>query len=451
MPTPTDYSLNIPNPSQAFMQGMQNGMGIQENQLKMQQQQAALQQQQLQQKALADFRAKPNKTADDYADATLAMPGMREQFKQAWEMKNPAQKDEALSSLSQWSAAIKNGKPEIASSAMRARADALESGGQPNKDAITLRHQADMVDAHPEFANAVYLTPMLMSHPDGKRLVDNITAMGAEGRAAGLAPAALKKATAEARGAVATADTAEVTAANAPTSASLGNQKVAQDIRASQLSGKVSELNAQIAASNSETDRGRLTLERDKLTAEQAKLGIATANTAQDGMDALVQGLQTVKSIKEHPGLMSSWGLGGVGSTSGKISGIIPGTDRKDLEGLVDTLKSQQFLAGVKQLTGMGSLSNAEGEKIGSAVASLNMDQSPTAFRNAIGVIEKHMTKAQQKTTARGQLPTAGGAYVATVPGIGVVDEGHINQVLKANPGATREQVIQFMQSRGGK
>ena len=232
----------------------------------------------------------------------------------------------------------------------------------------------------------------------------------------------------------------------------LGNQKTAQEIAKSKADAKVAEFNAQIAAANSETQRGQLTLERDKYIQEQAKLNQTQGNAAQDGMDALTQGLQTIKSIKEHPGLTSNaaW-LGGVGSTTGKIAGLIPGTDRKDLEGLVDTLKSQQFLAGVKQLTGMGSLSNSEGEKIGAAVASLNLDQSPQAFKNALGVIEANMTKAQQKTVARGQLPTNGGAYVATVPGIGVVDEGHINAVLKATPGATRDQVIKYLQSVGGK
>ena len=51
---PNDYTLNVPDPSQAFMQGLQNGASIQDLQIKQQQQQVALSQQQTQQKALQE-------------------------------------------------------------------------------------------------------------------------------------------------------------------------------------------------------------------------------------------------------------------------------------------------------------------------------------------------------------------------------------------------------------
>ena len=124
------------------------------------------------------------------------------------------------------------------------------------------------------------------------------------------------------------------------------------------------------------------------------------------------------------------------------------GTDRKDLEGLVDTLKSQQFMTGIKQMQGLGALSNAEGEKIASAVASLNLDQSLPAFNNAVGVIEANMRKAQARLVATPTLPTAGGGFVLKSPTYGNVTEGDINRLLKEHPGSTREQVLQFLQAK---
>jgi hypothetical protein len=452
MPTPYDYSLNIPDPSQSFMQGFGNGMAIQEAPLKLQAQQQALQQQQQalaaqqqQQKAMAEFIAKPDKTADDYAQMTLMVPGMREQFKQSWETTNEAQQQAAIKHIGEVGSALTLGKPDVAVQLLTDRATALSNSGADPKEVKSAKDMAELIRTNPTMAEGLIQSKLVALGEQGGKVLANLKSMKT-------LPADVTKANAEASSAQSDATIKGVQAAAAPVTTELGNRKTAQEIAKSQADAKVAQFNAEIAAANSDTQRGQLTLERDKFIQEQAKLNQTQGEGAQDTLDSLTQGLQTIRSIKDHPGLTSNalW-LGGVGSMTGKVSGFIPGTDRKDLEGLVDTLKSQQFLAGVKQMQGMGQLSNAEGDKIGAAVASLNLDQSPQAFKNALGVIETNLTKAQQKVVGRGKLPTTGGAYVATVPGIGTVDEGHVNKILKANPGSTREQVIQYLQSVGGK
>lgn len=445
---PIDYMGAMPQ--QNFLQnvlgGLQAGSQIQQAQFQQEQRQLALDRAQAYNTDIST--AMQNPTPQAFTALALKYPEHREAFKQGWETLNQDQQQSELRDGAAIAASLHSGRPDLAAQQIQARIEASKNSGQPTKPYEDL---LQLVQKDPNQAYA-HTLGVLAGIPGGDKILSGLTTIGTEKRAEDQAPADLAKKNADAGAAESDAVVKKAAANNAQTAIDLENKRKAQEIAKSQADAKVAEFNAQIAAANSETERGRLTLERDKFIQEQAKLTQTQGNAAQDGMDALTQGLQTIKSIKEHPGLTSNaaW-LGGVGSTTGKIAGLIPGTDRKDLEGLVETLKSQQFLSGVKQLANMGSLSNAEGEKIGAAVASLNLDQSPQAFKNALGVIEKYMMQAQLKTVARGQLPTQGGAYVTTVPGIGVVDEGHINAVLKATPGATREQVIKYLQSVGGK
>jgi hypothetical protein len=68
---------------------------------------------------------------------------------------------------------------------------------------------------------------------------------------------------------------------------------------------------------------------------------------------------------------------------------------------------------------------------------------------NALGIIRSTLRKSQEKTIARGKAPTSGGTVVADPKKYGKIKDGDINRILEANPGATREQVIKFLQTQG--
>lgn len=437
---PIDYSINVQTPFQAALQGYAGGTAIRDDQLKQQQQQAALAMQQKQQQLLGNLATKPNPTADDYASVMTQIPALAENLQKAWSTRNTAQQQSHASDLLQWGAAIKSGKPEIAANQMLQRADSMDQGGTPTPESQALRTQAQIVKDHPEFSLG-QIQALLSANPNGKEAATALSSFGAEQRANEQAPAELATKQAEAR-------IKGVQAGAAPETTALANANVASQIEDRKAGQRIAELNVQIGQANSETQRGQLVLERDKLVQEQALKQQGVSQATQDQLDTYNQSLATVQAVKNHPGLQTVLKLGGPGSLSGKIAGLIPGTDRKDLEGIVDTLKSQQFLAGVKQLSGMGALSNAEGEKIGSAVASLNLDQSPGAFKNALGVIETNLQRAQNKVIGTGKLPQAGGGFVQNVPGIGAIKEGDINRLLTKFPGATRQQVMDYLNSQ---
>lgn len=195
---PINYNVAVANPLANALQGYQQGMGISQAQQAQaaQQRQAAAQEQQSQ--VINGLMNNPNASAEDYAKAQVLVPQLSEQLGKAWSTKNTAQQQAQISDLSQWSAAIQNGQPQIAIDAMKARADAMENTNNgPTPDSKALRSQADAIAAHPEFGNFM-IKSLLAAHPDGKKVIDNIVAQSKVAREEALAPAELRTANAKA-------------------------------------------------------------------------------------------------------------------------------------------------------------------------------------------------------------------------------------------------------------
>ena len=201
MPDPYDYTsafANLPAPGASFLQGIQNGAALTDLQTQQKQKQIALAQQQRQQQVIQSLASNPNASADDYAKAAILVPELTAQFKQAWDTKSAAQQQNQLNQMVQWSSAIQSGQPKIASDGMRAQADAIENTvGAPTPESKALRAKADQVDANPNAANFI-LKSMIAANPKGKAAIDGIVALGQEQRASDLAPAAVRKANADA-------------------------------------------------------------------------------------------------------------------------------------------------------------------------------------------------------------------------------------------------------------
>lgn len=100
--------------------------------------------------------------------------------------------------------------------------------------------------------------------------------------------------------------------------------------------------------------------------------------------DTLDQTLDTASRVLNSPGFDKYFG---VSMTKLPGVGTIPGTDAADTEALVNTLSSQGFLTSIQQMKGMGALSDAEGKKISSAIASLDSKQSDKSARAAVNTI----------------------------------------------------------------
>ncbi len=233
---PINYNLHVQSPFESALQGYQAGAAIRNDQTAQQQQQLAIQQQQQQAKVIQSLVSNPDASADDYANAALLVPGMKDNFKQAWETKSTQQQQNDLGHVSQVFAALKSGQPDIAFQLLSNRAQALRNSGN-DQDAQNADVMAKMVKEHPDFATSL-IGMKLASIPGGDKVITNA-------RTLAMTPADVRKAEAD-------ATTAEVTADNAPLSAQIQNRNLL-----SQISERAD----------------RLDLDRDKLTSDvQMKL-----------------------------------------------------------------------------------------------------------------------------------------------------------------------------------
>lgn len=129
---------------------------------------------------------------------------------------------------------------------------------------------------------------------------------------------------------------------------------------------------------------------------------IASAELTLKNIDELIGNKE--KGIPEHPGLSQA-----VGPISSKLPTISDTT--ADFESRLDQIKSGAFLQSVKQLQGMGALSNIEGEKATDAQTRMKTATSEEGFRKAAEEYRTVVQKGIQRITnkAGGDFSAQGG------------------------------------------
>ena len=402
---PQNYTLgNVIDPGLAFSQGLQSGeqrqMQQQQQAVQMQQQQAALQAQQRREQALQRVIQNPRAGAAGYAELMLLMPKESEAIKRSWETLNTEQSQARLSDLTQWTAAIEAGKPEFAVSAMLAQADAIDaSEGKQTPEGQALRAQAEIVKADPTTAARVLLKPLLFAHPDGGKVLDNISKQGTEQRAAELAPL-------KARQEAADATTKEVTAKYADRQALVDletkgwNVKAIQnDIEYKKQANRIAAMNAATSRANSDLQRQELALKLDEARGKLADKVREKVATAEAGATSIDNMLNTIERIKKNPSLNDV-----VGSIEGRLP-VVFSDEAADATALIETLGSQAFLAQIPNIKGMGALSNAEGEKLQAALQNLGRVQSEKQFRTSLDEAGRLLKKGRENLSKSTGVP----------------------------------------------
>lgn len=442
---PINYAgtfANTPSPANAMMAGIKDGIGLRQ----VEAERNAMEVKRAQEAAMrADLAAlSQNPTTDAIGKLSIKYPQLSEQFKRSFDMLEPKQKQVRIDHAAQVYAALHGDKPDIARDVLTKQAAALRNSGDEAgaKGAETM---AKMIEQDPDFAKTS-AGLILSSAMGADKFGTTFATLGDESRKTAMAPAELAKARADAKKAGADATVAEGTI---PAMI----QKPVEENLSAATKRRVDEFNAQINAADSETKRGNLVLERDKFILDQSMKGTEKGDAAQAQVDSAQHALNTITSLRNDPMMKDTTGnwMAGMGTVLGKMLGNIPGTENKDFRGQLESLKAQIFLPAVQQVKGMGALSNAEGEKLTAAVAALDADMSPKAFNNAMGVVERYMTKGLQAGLAKKPIPTQGGGHVANHPVFGPVREGDVNRLMKQFPGSTREQVMTYLNQTGGK
>lgn len=379
----------------------------------------------------------PEAGAREYGALQIKYPQMADSIKKTFESVDGEKQKNIVNEVTQVYSALQNGRPEYAVSLLREKADAARNAGDEGQ-----------AKKYEDMAQMGELDPMLLKDSTGMTLY----AIKGGDYLSGIAKAPYAGTEAEAGAIKSQAEAVKSTAeaAVAEDSAVLDVTGKAEDIKGKQLKRQIDVIDSQISASKSDIEREKLQIERDKVQQEADKISLerdklqgADAQMAQDTLDTASAGLDTVNELMKHPGLRSGTGRGG------DFAAWFNGSDAADFRAQLKTVDSQQFLTAIKQMKGMGALSDAEGSRLSSAVASLDTAQSSQQMLNALGTIRNTLRKAQEKTISRGKAPTTGGVVVADTKKYGKIKEGDINRVMEANPGSTREQVIKFLQTQG--
>lgn len=175
---------------------------------------------------------------------------------------------------------------------------------------------------------------------------------------------------------------------------------------------------------------------RKTMLADLGKESAKSVTGAPDAVSKLSNGIKTINEligspdgkVKEHPGFQHMFGWNRYLPAAPGGSWLDAG--RADAEALVEQLKSQAFLNSVKEMQGMGALSNAEGAKIEGAVARLSTKQSPKAFRDGLREVQLDLERGLRKAQTianNGRAPAAApsaepspdqGGWTEIAPGI---------------------------------
>lgn len=181
MVAPIDYSLpGVQSPATGFLQAAQVGANIAQVQTqreamlaKAQEAQQAQERQDMINRRLAEIRAKPNRTIDDYAEVAPYMNQgqlafLTQQFKSQSEVKQ--QND--LLFLGETLSALRANKPDTAIARLRTQADAEEAISPQRAKAY--RDGAAMAEADPAAAELI-IGPLLRALPGSDKILDALS------------------------------------------------------------------------------------------------------------------------------------------------------------------------------------------------------------------------------------------------------------------------------------
>lgn len=405
---PIDYAINVKTPFEQAVGGLQTGLALsdigikrQQEQLKLQDQERARQQQIQMQTDLAALAAKPNATANDYSAIMTRYPQISEHLKRGYEILQPEQQRAKLSTATQAYAALNAGQPDVAIKLLTDQAEAQRNSGN-EAEAKAAEAIAKIIEVNPATAKAtagLYLS----SIAGADKFATMFPALQKEERDTALAPGALTAQQAENRKKKADADLAEITSRYGEKNAITDLAKKGWDIKKIEADIGLGKENARIAAMNAATNRMNAGTQRDelnfKVTEAVAKRDdklrekVAEVTSARTTID---NALNTVDRILKNKELDSV-----VGSIQGRLPAVFDDV-AADAISLLDTFKSQVFLAQIPAIKGTGNLSEREGDKLEQSLQNLGRVQSESQLRENLKEAQRLMLKARGNLTKFG-------------------------------------------------
>lgn len=403
MAQPFNYMLNVPDPTQSVMGGVQNALNIYNmmSQRNLAEQKALDLQKERETKLQmeADLGSlSKNPTPAALTSMMVKYPSLSENFKRTYDVLSAEQKDARINQASKVYAAMQAKKPEIAQQLLLEQAAAARNAGM-EQDAKAAEAVAELVKLSPETAETS--TGLFLASAMGPdKFAETFTKLQGERRESELQPSKLTESQAKAQKAAVEAKFAESGAVLDLQKKGWDITKIQEDIKIAKQNASIAALNAQIAREGNQIKREENQLKLQDLVQkrdEAVRAKAADLESARTNMDNM---LNTADRILKTP-------IGVIGSAAGPVSSRMPtlSQDTADFEALVETLGSQSFLAQIPNIKGMGALSNAEGEKLQAALQNFSLKQSPERLLENVKEAQRLVMKARKNMTARSGLP----------------------------------------------
>ena len=129
MVQPINYAIDIPDPSQAFLQAFKTGTAVTETRMAQEQAQRQAEQQKQIQESFARLR-QPGATARDYANLSMLLPETQAKaVRESFSMLNADQQQFARAQAGQVFSAFRSGRPEIAINLIERQIEAKRNSG----------------------------------------------------------------------------------------------------------------------------------------------------------------------------------------------------------------------------------------------------------------------------------------------------------------------------------
>lgn len=394
------------------------GQSLIDRRARLEDEQKAAQAAQLRQQYTNDISAYfANPSVTGLAQLTAKYPQQREAFKDIGDRMSAEQKDAEITAAAQAFHAITTGKPDAAKTLVDQYIEGMSAKGM---DVTRLKAMRSQLDSDP--ATVAAGIGLVGSSLDPEKWGK----MMGERRAQELQPSAVARAGAEAESAGSEAKIKAAKAKYAESSALLDLEKQGWDIKKIKADIDIARENNRIAAMNAATNREGNALKRqelqmkldDAITARDEKIRakVADVESANANIDNM---LNTIDRVLNNPSLNDV-----LGSFEGRMPGAASMLDdeESDAIALIDTLGSQAFLAQIPNIKGMGALSNAEGEKLQSALQNLGRAQSEAQFKASAKEAQRLMMKARKNVADRYGVPASVPDTPSAQPSAGEVD-----------------------------
>lgn len=402
MVQPANYTLNVPDPTQSMVTGVQSGLQLVGAVQQHEAQQAALQKAQLAAQRQAAMQAELGQISESPSAAAISKfavkyPEFSEQAKRTHDMLSADEKKERIGQAWKFYSAASSETPEVAAELALEQATAYRNRGM-EAEAKELEDLARLAKLDPKTAQISAASYLAATDPD--KFGETASKLEADRRARALEGADLTEKQAKAHSAAVAAKFAESEAA-------VDLQKKGWDIFKIQEDAKIAKENTKIAALNAATAKESNEIKREDLKAQLAEATrkrdielrekAAKLESERGSMDNM---LNTIEQVLKTP-------AGVLDDITGPIDTWLPtlGDAEKAAEKKVELLSAQAFLAQLPNMSGFGSLSDAEKKAIESSLQSFSLEQDTEDLLKNVREAKRLLVKMRSNLATKYGVP----------------------------------------------